>query len=274
MNLDSNQIFKFYKYYSKKLFKSLPFKFFFMLRLLTFTVLPFLAYKISARQVDCATYLSNEWFLFPPDGQIKFDVLWKDFFIHFADGVIIWMFTSRIIKCLNDDSEDKIILSIASPIKREYLAIAKIASLFTSFFSISFLTWTLPTLFYYCLASSSLNFFSVKYAITYFLLHGIVCPLLFFLLFYSTLVFLLSRQSLFGSRFLLTLAYYMVTSGTYIWHFVNPFLKSKGGAIASFIEKSEELLFTNIVFIIPFCFLVGYLILSLYFNDYRKKEFR
>src|SRR5207245_1193654 len=90
------------------------------------------------------------------------------------------------------NGEDKTVLNVASPIKRDDLIISKILAFFTYFVLAVFLTFVVPYLIYYFMIAPKVY---LSVVLTFFFLASLIFPLLYFLLFGTILIYLNSLST-------------------------------------------------------------------------------
>jgi len=268
-----NQILKLYKYYLKKLFKSWYFWLFLALAWLVLIIFPIIVYKaFPAPSIKNYTYkqfigeiVKNNFDYFsgyksadPP----IFSTIWSMFLSFWAMGIIGMILMnagiSDLVRKTKDEGEDKTVLTVASPIKRDDVIFAKIGAFFTFFLLANLVGFVLPIFTGYCWAGGEQGIFTAKFAFSFLILFGLVFPLLWFLLVHSILFFMnLTVGGLANTLFALLLFFI-----PYIWMITMGFIR--GGGLYRFMDKTKDLILTEPLFVIPLCLLVGGLFFYLY----------
>ena len=280
-----NQILKLYKYYLKKLFKSWYFWLFLALAWLVLVISPIILYNINKRHLEangittCKQFLGKRLFdIFEYFSGNKladppiFSTIWSMFLSFWAMGIIGMILMnagiSDLVRKTKDEGEDKTVLTVASPIKRDDVIFAKIGAFFTFFLLANLVGFVLPIFTGYCWAGGEQGIFTAKFAFSFLILFGLVFPLLWFLLVHSILFFMnLTVGGLVNTLFTLLLFFI-----PYIWKITMGFIRRDGG-LYRFMDKTKDLILAEPLFVIPLCLLVGGLFFYLYWNNFRKRDF-
>ncbi|WP_172575250.1 ABC transporter permease [endosymbiont GvMRE of Glomus versiforme] len=197
-----------------------------------------------------------------------FATLWKLFMWGSMGFCVIFLllFPSAysLISQPGKNGEDKTVLNVASPIKRDDLVISKILSFFTYFVLVTLLTFVIPYSIYYLLIAPKIYWPAF---ITFVFLASLVFPLLYFLLFGAILIYLNSLSPILSGIFAFILFF-----SPFIWLVIKEKTSNPFGGNAKWVENLSKI-GSNLLVIIPLALLIGGLFLFLYRKRFLEKDF-